>query len=98
MTVHRHVARWAADDLLSFSAVRGRVDGNWIAAEHLKVLGLDKRIDHESRTGLALKPCAVAAVHRHRLRPHAVPNALTGAASVLCFRDVLRHVPSWVRQ
>src|SRR5205814_6172917 len=72
----------AAPYLLPDAALRWRVHQLRFAAEQLHAVGLDQRVQRESRARLALAPAAVTAMHEHRSAGEAIAHAAAGAAAV----------------
>src|ERR1700722_19937690 len=77
----RCAAAWAPGDIVRPSAVRGHAEQSGAAAQHVHSVGLDQRVQHERRTGLALTIAAMTAMHEQWLRSHAIANLAAGAAA-----------------
>jgi len=71
-----------AGDVLTLTAVRGRINDLRLRIQVHHAIGLDQRIQGERGTGLALTPPAMTAMHEERDRLHAVANQTAVAASV----------------
>jgi len=82
MAPHRDMARRAAGDQLSLAAVRRGVDQLRRVAQRFHPVGLNHRVDHKGRAGLALAPAAMAAIGEQRLAMHPVADAAAGTAAV----------------
>ena len=61
---HRHATIATAPEVLTFAAGTGQRCLSWFAFRELDLRRLDQGIDCESRSGLALAPCAMAAMHK----------------------------------
>ena len=79
---YRHSAFWAARDLLSFPAVRGRVDDLRLDAQMNHVVRLNHGVQCERRTALSLAPTTMAAVYKQRLFDHTIAYNAAIAAPV----------------
>ena len=78
----RRAAIGTAKDPMRPATVGRHRAGDRIAGQQLDPIGLDQRVEHERGAGLALAILAVAAMHEHRFRVHAVAQPAAGATSV----------------
>ena len=82
MTPQGDAAAGAAGDLLPLAAVGRGVDDFDLALQQLQPVSLYEGIQGEGRTGLALAPAAVAAMHEQGRGRHAIAHGVAGAAAV----------------
>ena len=61
---HRHATVGTAPEVLTFAAGTGQRCLSWFAFREFDLRRLDQGIDRESRSSLALAPCAMAAMHK----------------------------------
>ena len=78
---HGDAAARTPGDLLSQTALGGRIDDLGLAGEQHDAIGFDHRIQRERGARLALAPAAMAAMDEQRRRLEAVTDVAAGARS-----------------
>jgi hypothetical protein len=68
---------------LAVAACGWCIDDLDFTAQQLNAFSFDKRIDDKGASRFSLTPAAVAAMHDHRVRYHAIANLAAGATAVV---------------
>ena len=85
---HRDTAIDAAPEHLPLAARARERRLDRLALQQFDLRRLDDGVDGERRAGLALAPCAVAAMHDERLGVEAIMHGAAGAAAVSHFAPI----------
>jgi hypothetical protein len=86
-----HSTVGAAPENLTLAAGTGERGSSRFAFQEFDLRRLDQSVDRESRSGLALAPCAMATMHKQRSRLEAITYRCTSAAAFHGVALVIRH-------